>query len=105
MQRLKWTNWQDFQALTNNRLLQVDQRLTKFILQCGFTWSPAMGDSPILLTPAGKIAPERIKQSVEAMLALGFKLALDEVEDPCWENGFNIDGYLKAAWGSLGVKS
>ena len=105
MHRLKWTNWQDFQELTNNRLLQVDQRLTKFIIQCGFTWSPAMGNQPILLTPVGKVAPEKIQQGIDAMGTLGFKLELDEVEDPSWENGFNIDGYLKAAWGSLGYKS
>lgn len=97
--RLKWTNWQDFQQLAQNDFQQVDGRIAKFILKCGFSWSPAQAPSqPILLTSIGG------KLNVKPLLEIGFKLEDAKIEEPSSENGFDYTGYLSSAWGSLGVK-
>jgi hypothetical protein len=95
-------NWQDYQALTANAFQQVDPRISKFILKCGFSWSPAMAPSqPILLTQLGNDREVKI----ESLIQLGFKLEEDKVTDPSMENGFDYSGYITRAWESLGLKN
>lgn len=105
MKKITWLNWGDFQGLAANNYQQVDLRITRFILQCGFTWSPAPApNQPILLTPMGGKTADQLQAGINGMETLGFKLAIEDVVEPSMENGFNIEGYLKNAWGSLGVK-
>jgi hypothetical protein len=97
--RLKWTNWQDFQALTTNAFQQVDRRIASFILKCGFSWSPALSPTqPIILTSIGG------KANVRSLIEIGFKLEDAKIPEPSPENGFDYTGYLSSAWEALGVK-
>lgn len=95
--RYKWTNWQLYQSLTTNMFQQVDYNLSKVILKCGFSWSPAMGSQPILLTAL------RNDPDMETLNKLGFELEKDIVQEPSMENGFDYKGYLSSAWSALGV--
>lgn len=97
--RLKWTNWREYQALTPNAFQQVDRRVATYILKCGFSWSPALSpDQPILLTPVQE------DPNVEALGAMGLKVEEDKLDEPSFENGFDITGYLTSAWEALGIK-
>jgi hypothetical protein len=100
MVRLKWTNWQDFQSLSPNAWQQVDQRISKFILKCGFSWAPAMSPTqPIILTQLGLGGEMNIRSLAE----IGFKLEEAKVTEPCMENGFDYSGYIANAWEALGM--
>lgn len=97
--RLKWTNWQIYQQLTGNTLQQVDGRIAKIILNCGFSWSPAMSPTqPILLTPLRK------RGDIGLLAKLGFELEEDKTVTPTLENGFDYSGYLSSSWEALGLK-
>lgn len=93
--RLKWTNWQLYQT---NTFQQVDYKLYKVILKCGYSWSPSMGaNQPILLTPL------RGDPDIDLLKKLGFELEQDIIREPSFENGFDYSGYLNAAWEALGI--
>ena len=97
--RLKWTNWQIYQQLTGNTLQQVDSRIAKVILKCGFSWSPAMSPNlPILLTPLRK------RGDIGLLAKLGFELEEDKTVTPTLENGFDYSGYISSSWEALGLK-
>ena len=97
--RLKWTNWQIYQQLTGNTLQQVDSRIAKIILKCGFSWSPAMSPTqPILLTPLRK------RGDIGLLAKLGFELEEDKTVIPTLENGFDYSGYISSSWEALGLK-
>ena len=97
--RLKWTNWQIYQRLTGNTLQQVDSRIAKIILKCGFSWSPAMSPTqPILLTPLRK------RGDIGLLAKLGFELEEDKTVTPTLENGFDYSGYISSSWEALGFR-
>jgi hypothetical protein len=97
--KLKWTNWQVYQELLGVAYQQVDRRLANVILQCGYSWSPAMAPSlPILLTPL------RDKPDIMPLVQLGFELEEAKMVEPSRENGFDYSGYLDSAWETFGVK-
>jgi hypothetical protein len=98
MKRLKWSNWPMYQELTGNTLVQVDGQLSKVILKCGFSWSPAPNPTqPILLTPIGG------RIDLEILKKLGFEFEEDDVKEPSSDNAYDYSGILQSAWNSVGA--